>query len=88
MNDIYRLGEMVIEELDSSYLKGVYKVTSIENMYDDDSCLRNRKVSVVELHTDSLKFWKIILDMMKKVGYLELSADELKEELEEWEGKR
>ena len=88
MNDIYRLGEMIIEELDSSYLKGVYKVTSIENMYDDDSCLRDRKVSVVELHTNSLKFWKIILDMMKKVGCLESSADELEEELEKWEGER
>ena len=88
MNDIYRLGEMVIEEMEPPYLNGVYKITSVEGMYDGDSCLRDRKVSVVELHTNSMKFWKIILDMMRKNKYLELSADELEEELENWEGKR
>ena len=88
MKKIYRIGEMIVEETDPPHLEGVYRVTSVEGIFDNDGCLRDRKVAVVELHTNSLKFWEIILDMMKKNKYLASSADELEGELENWKGGR
>ena len=84
MRNICRIGEMIIEETDLSHLDGVYKITSVEGIFDNDGCLRDRKVAVVELHTNSSQFWKIVLDMMKKNKYLASSADELERELEDW----
>ena len=89
MGDIYRLGEMIIEEIAGyTHLKGEYKVTSMECIYDNTGCLRDRKVSVVEIQTNSIEFWKIILDMMRKIESLKLPADELEKKLGNWSRRK
>lgn len=90
MKKIYRLGENIIEELeryDEMGIKqesGIYRVVSIEGIFSDEGALNDRKVAITDLDTRNADFWCMILDMMKKQGYLlKRSSEALQKDIEE-----
>ena len=93
MNSIYKIDENVVEEMKrinengDTIEAGVYRVISIENIYNDIGNL-DRIVAITELHTSKANFWYMILDMMKKHGYLlKRSSEALQKDIKERLGK-
>lgn len=90
MKKIYRLGENIVEELEKYDREGnkqeskIYRVVSIEGIFSDEGVLNDRKVAVTDLDTSRVDFWIMILDMMKKQGYLlKRSIEALQKDIEE-----
>ena len=89
MNSIYKIDENIVEEIkriDGNGViieEGVYRVISIENIYNNIGNL-DRIVAITELHTGKANFWYMILDMMKKHGYpLKRSSEALQNDIKE-----
>jgi hypothetical protein len=90
MKKIYRIGENIIEETKRWDDRGIrqedsiYKITSMEEIYDSEGALIDRKVAVTTIDTRKTEFWYMILDMMKKQGYLlKRSSETLEKDLKE-----
>jgi hypothetical protein len=89
MKKIYHIGENIIEETKRWDVMGIkqkdsiYRIISMEGIFDNEGSLINRNVAITTIDTQKKEFWHMILDMMKKQGYLLNSSKALEKDLKE-----
>ena len=89
MKNIYKLGENIIEEvkrydeLGRKQESGIYRVISIESIFNNKGDLTDRNVAITELDTGRTEFWQMILSMMEKQPALKRSSKALQIDLVE-----